>query len=292
MKTVRFPQDLQTTKEATVNGFKWQAQEKSQRASQYTEVAKYFRKKSSEIRFHDQFIQDHMLYLFAVGACALSQKSLKHLSSEAILSIFSELIDLRRLNEEDYLVELEGRYFLTCGDSLGGAMRNVVGQAAQCMLSEQLFRIAQETFGNARVWRNNSGKITSITWDNRTIVFDKKPKFIDKSVDFILLNGAYDDPRYAIENPDLFLLAGELKGGIDPAGADEHWKTARSALDRISVAFSQRELPVPVLVFVGAAIEASMANEIYDRIISTNFLAANLTKADQLGEVINYIVRL
>ncbi len=26
------------------------------------------------------------------------------------------------------------------------------------------------------------------------------------------------------------LMLGELKGGIDPAGADEHWKTANTVL--------------------------------------------------------------
>lgn len=36
-----------------------------------------------------------------------------------------------------------------------------------------------------------------------------------------------------------FLALGELKGGIDPAGADEHWKTARTAIMRISDAFKR-----------------------------------------------------
>ncbi|HAJ78349.1 MAG TPA: hypothetical protein DCO75_01135, partial [Fibrobacteres bacterium] len=33
----------------------------------------------------------------------------------------------------------------------------------------------------------------------------------------------------------------ELKGGIDPAGADEHWKTAKTAIDRIVSAFKKRK---------------------------------------------------
>jgi len=31
---------------------------------------------------------------------------------------------------------------------------------------------------------------------------------------------------------------GELKGGIDPAGADEHWKTANKALDKMRKPFT------------------------------------------------------
>ncbi|MDZ4383273.1 MAG: AvaI/BsoBI family type II restriction endonuclease [Thermodesulfovibrionia bacterium] len=44
----------------------------------------------------------------------------------------------------------------------------------------------------------------------------------------------------AIKNPSLYIALGELKGGIDPAGADEHWKTARTSLIRIQKAFSKK----------------------------------------------------
>jgi hypothetical protein len=34
------------------------------------------------------------------------------------------------------------------------------------------------------------------------------------------------------------IALGELKGGIDPGGADEHWKTAQAAFNRIRQAFT------------------------------------------------------
>ena len=37
-------------------------------------------------------------------------------------------------------------------------------------------------------------------------------------------------------------MFGELKGGIDPAGADEHWKTGNSALVRIRKAFEDYQV--------------------------------------------------
>ncbi|MFM6407785.1 MAG: AvaI/BsoBI family type II restriction endonuclease, partial [Microcystis sp.] len=62
--------------------------------------------------------------------------------------------------------------------------------------------------------------------------------------------------------PDLYIALGELKGGIDPAGADEHWKTARTALQRIDDAF-RKISKHPYTFFIGAAIETKMAREIY-----------------------------
>jgi type II restriction enzyme len=47
--------------------------------------------------------------------------------------------------------------------------------------------------------------------------------------------------REIIKIPSAYIALGELKGGIDPAGADEHWKTARTALNRIHEAFLNAE---------------------------------------------------
>jgi type II restriction enzyme len=69
----------------------------------------------------------------------------------------------------------------------------------------------------------------------------------------------------AHHKPEKYLALGELKGGIDPAGADEHWKTANSALGRIRKAFSDKNC-YPKTFFIGAAIENAMAKEIYQQL--------------------------
>src|SRR5208337_4865285 len=89
--------------------------------------------------------------------------------------------------------------------------------------------------------------------------------------------------REIIHTPTAYLALGELKGGIDPAGADEHWKTARTALDRIRAAFSVKKT-APKLFFVGAAIEVKMATEIWTMLESgTLDNAANLTNDNQIA---------
>ena len=93
-------------------------------------------------------------------------------------------------------------------------------------------------------------------------------------------------------NPALYIALGELKGGIDPAGADEHWKTARTSLSRIRDAFNGHELS-PHLFFVGGAIENSMAEEIWNQ-LEDNTLgnAANLTDANQVASLCRWLCNL
>lgn len=87
-------------------------------------------------------------------------------------------------------------------------------------------------------------------------------------------------------------MLGELKGGIDPAGADEHWKTANSALNRIRDAFSSNDLTIKTS-FIAAAIEKKMASEIFEQLqrgILSN--SANLTIHSQLVNFCNWLLTL
>jgi len=96
-----------------------------------------------------------------------------------------------------------------------------------------------------------------------------------------------------IENPNHYLACGELKSGIDPAGADEHWKTAKSALARIRDNFDSKKISPPYLFFIGAAIENSMAKEAVEMMgTGTLNLAVNLYKEDQLKQLIEELLNL
>ncbi|MFH1893464.1 MAG: AvaI/BsoBI family type II restriction endonuclease [Candidatus Zixiibacteriota bacterium] len=97
--------------------------------------------------------------------------------------------------------------------------------------------------------------------------------------------------RELLEDRDKYLACGELKGGIDPAGADEHWKTANSALGRIRQHFSGADRPA--LFFVGAAIETAMAEEIFAQISDGQLTcAANFTVPQQVLDLASFLVTL
>ena len=87
-------------------------------------------------------------------------------------------------------------------------------------------------------------------------------------------------------------MFGELKGGIDPAGADEHWKTGDTAIDRIRDAFTEKGFNV-MTSFVGAAIASSMADEIWKMLSSGTLTnAANLTSDEQFTDYCEWLVML
>lgn len=292
MKSIDKASDLVTTKEHTISGFSWQADQKLSRAAVFAHNADYFTSNLSNIRCVDDLRKDRKLLDFAIAACMLSKKSLNHLNLETQNELLLKLIDFRKLSDPSYVIELQRRYFLTCGDSLGGTMRNAVGQYAQEFLTKALLNRLDAVGIEPIIYLNNSDKVVSIHWDNRRIIFDKKPKFINKSVDILVVSGT-SAITGNLEDPKDYVCCGELKGGIDPAGADEHWKTAKTALERIHTAFSVHLDKVPKLVFIGAAIEKEMASEIF-QLLQSNWLdgAANINNPDQFSEVVDIILGL
>jgi nucleoside-diphosphate-sugar epimerase len=69
-------------------------------------------------------------------------------------------------------------------------------------------------------------------------------------------------PDLITETPDaVFPWAAELKGGADPAGSDEHWKTATQAFNRIIDAAEKTNRPVPKLSFMATILVDRVAQE-------------------------------
>ena len=134
--------------------------------------------------------------------------------------------------------------------------------------------------------------------NERTLIYNLTVPTVKKNVDFCLFNCSPDEIIFgrnrdsAHHKPEKYLALGELKGGIDPAGADEHWKTANSALNRIRTAFSNRNR-FPKTFFIGAAIETAMAREIYqqleDQILSNG---ANLTNEAQVVSLCAWLIKI
>jgi type II restriction enzyme len=116
---------------------------------------------------------------------------------------------------------------------------------------------------------------------------------VDKNIDICLFDRSYQDfPRSIFNDPARYICLGELKGGIDPAGADEHWKTARTSLSRIRDAFSAKGSS-PLTFFVGAAIEKKMAEEIWDQLTRDVLQnAANSTNTDQLASLCSWLCEI
>jgi hypothetical protein len=118
------------------------------------------------------------------------------------------------------------------------------------------------------------------------------------NIDICLLHSTPEQYRSKTKRPtvvrdaETYVALGELKGGIDPAGADEHWKTANAHLGRIRRSFGALGA-LPHLFFVGNAIEASMAGEIWNQLQSGELSnAANLTDNSQTMSLIAWLCKL
>ena len=173
-------------------------------------------------------------------------------------------------------------------------MRNLTGASATKQFTAALLQALHPREVQVQT-AQKSGKVQRIAWEQRLLMFDVTPKFINKNIDVILLEQRSTklDEKQLREMPDHYRACGELKGGIDPAGADEHWKTARSALDRIIESFDRVDAPHPQLFFAGAAIEVAMANEIFARLKDGRLsYAANLTVNEQVTDFANWLVTL
>ena len=314
-KLITKAEDLITSREETRASFIAMALEKNYIAVPYVEEAKTLKSLASKVKKPMKLLNVDDLRVGLLTASGLSEKALNYLTDDdrtiAIKGLIEEFLEPAG---EKFIDELVYRYLLTKGDTLGGKARNLAGSLGEKKFLRSLlsaFKLAGIEFqwldSETKKWipksKNVEGiekRIKAIHWTKkgkkRLLIMNINVPIVKKNIDLVILNGSIDDLKKGEESiiylNDKFLALGELKGGIDPAGADEHWKTANSALNRIRTSFQKKKLN-PHTFFIGAAIENSMATEIFDQ-INKGILgnAANLTHDDQLTETCNWIINL
>lgn len=311
---IKSAQSLVTTHEETRAGFLSIALEKNRIGDPYIQNAFAFKAMVAGTKKADDLLNVPNVRPFLVTAAGLSEKSLSYLTEADQTEAISELIEkFLKPAGEAYIDEAIFRYLLICGDTVGGMMRNKIGTLGQKKLIRVIYssmsvrglcidRLLTSTRRWARIDTTETGteeNVKALHWQNaaghRILVFNAKIPTVDKNVDICLFSGDtnnYDQGRIVRHNEHTIML-GELKGGYDPAGADEHWKTGNSALNRIRTSFSKAGFSQIKTSFVGAAIAYSMAEEIYNQLTDgTLSNAANLTKNDQLVEYCNWLIEL
>lgn len=303
-------EDLITSRDETRAGFIQFALEKNRRSTPYIEDAKAFKIYASKASSPDDLLNIEEIRRPLLTASGLSDKALNYFTDDDKIQAIKELIEnFLKPAGKNFVDEAVYRYLLIRGDSLGGSMRNVVGALAQQKLIRTLIsclnirNIAYNWIDNSdkKSWKNKpkddyqiENCLKAISWE-----YNNKPKILSfnmnlptvgNNVDICLFAAHHDEFSDILSHPKKSLLYGELKGGIDPAGADEHWKTGNTALERIRTAFKKINISIQT-AFIGAAIETKMAQEIFSQLQSgvlTN--AANLTKDAQLIEFCNWII--
>jgi len=303
--------DLITSHVETRSGFLELALEKNRQATPFITQARALKAVASPLVRPADLLTLTTIQAALVAAAGISDKAARHLDAttkeQAVQDFIINFLDTAGT---DWVDELIYRFLITRGDTVGGSMRNIGGAIAQRKLTRNI--IAALSLSNVFFeWRHAKTKkwlvgsfsdpdidlqANALNWTNaqgpRTLRYNYSPKIVGKNIDLCLLACTPQAFDTAVLNGSLYVALGELKGGIDPAGADEHWKTARTALLRIRDAFSKLNL-APASVFVGAAIVSSMADEIWTQLGNGTLTnAANLTDDSQLASVCRWIIDL
>ncbi len=307
---------LVTPYEETRAGFIALALEKNRKATPFVEEAKSLREIASQASGPDDLLSIGEIQPSILVAAGVSDKAAKHLTGDDKIKAVKGLIDdFLKPAGEDFVDELVYRFLLTKGDALGGILRNLGGALAERKFARAIISALGIESRNYVWLHSKSGKwikkelddadielhLRGLGWhtedEARTLLFNLKVPVVNKNVDLCLFDCDSESisghrKQSAIYRHELYIALGELKGGIDPAGADEHWKTANSALERIRTAFSRENLS-PKTFFVGAAIEKAMAEEIFNQLKSQTMTnAANLTSENQVTSLCRWLIHL
>jgi type II restriction enzyme len=305
--------ELVTSRQETRTGFIEFALEKNRRSKPFIDSAKAFRHFAGQVKVPADLLKIREIREPLLTASGLSDKSLKYFTDEDKVIAINELIkNFLEPAGDGFVDEAVYRYLLIKGDSLGGSMRNIIGALAQQKFIRLLLSVMNIQGINycwlscaSNRWSKNpdddyaiESDMKAIAWTNikgaRTFAFNLGVPVVGKNIDLCLFScdpKQFNNGKIA-DTPSAAIMLGELKGGIDPAGADEHWKTANTALDRIRSAFAGRT-PSLSTSFVGAAIENSMAEEIYAQLSSGELsFASNLTKTGQIYEYCAWLLAL
>lgn len=302
--------DLKTSYAAIRAGFVSLALEKNRRATPFVEEARSLKVAAGAAKTPNDLKEMKGIRLGLLTAAGVSDKAAKHLEEsdkdDAIAGLIANFLEPAG---EKFVEELVFRFLLTRGDTLGGSMRNVGGFMAQRKLTRSLIsclRIAGRPYSwlhsTTQVWAaapdDNADielYVRGLAWSTnrgpRTLIYNLTVPLVKNNIDLCLLNrDCQHVTKLDYDDPKAYLAFGELKGGIDPAGADEHWKTARTALDRIHKAFKKYAVAT---FFIGAAIETKMATEIWELLQNGTIAnAANLTNDDQIAAISSWLCEL
>lgn len=303
---------LLTTHEQTREGFIAFALEKNSRSTPYIEEAKTFRCLASKARSADDLPEMAEIRRPLLFASGLSDKTLRYLTEEDKTKAVRELVEnFLKPAGGKFVEEAVYRFLLFRGDSLGGKMRNIVGFLAQqklvrCFVSTLSVMGIPFRWYDGRAWIDDAyplpvrADVKAVLWNhargNRVLAFNLAVPTVGNNVDICLFAAGEETfaSKAATRNRDKSaIMFGELKGGIDPAGADEHWKTGNTALERIREAFGKVGRPDIKTVFAAAAIEDKMGREIY-RQLQADVLsfAANILVDAQLVSLCEWIIKL
>jgi hypothetical protein len=197
LSCVTKPEDLETTFQATKDGFLDVAIRRSYESNEYLNQSHAFHAellKSSQPS--DLLLKDDLLPSLC-DAAGISIKARKFFTKSDLFDLINRFFEeFIYPNQSRYIDDLKERQLLTFGDALGGRMRNIIGSIGNGKLVEKLvaslkMKSFKFNFQVNRIWNNENSYdqsynrlITAIQWVNklgpRTILFGKTSPVVKK----------------------------------------------------------------------------------------------------------------
>jgi hypothetical protein len=204
------------------------------------------------------------------------------------------------------------------GDSLGGVSRNEVGRIAMTQVVDPLIRYLIPQGRLSAITFSLKGRLVSPEDDEGSGASGEQRISTDPEADVEALLRRFEEFRVIYHRLDLsngsrllmnrqltweapdgtthrigpdlhsqvgtmdMCWAAELKGGADPAGSDEHWKTATQSFQRVLEAAQETKRPQPMLSFIATILVERVAREAQNWLNNGRLTSVyNLTKMHQ-----------
>lgn len=299
--------DLVTSKEDYKKGFLEIALIKSEHMRPYVAETRSLEALTAEIDLPEDLLIGGKFSNSLLTAYGMSTKALNYLklTQEDVQLLSKEFVENYLTDLREFRTEFSIRYTIIRGDTFGGKMKNLIGTLAKRKALHSIMASLNVLGIDFSVRIKESKKfvpfleyelvdgIDAIHWHkdeftSRILLFDKRSPIVKTNIDIILIESDRGSIKESLCDGEKYIACGELKGGIDPAGSDEHWKTANEALRRV------RKVKESInTFFIGAAIENRVADEIKQQLESGILTAAaNLNHDSQVADLCNWLVSL
>ena len=177
-------QDLVTEQSDTVKGFLEQSLHKITQAEPYVKRAILFSQALKSTKTDKDIFELTEYWDELVAACGYSDKSKSYFTRTDLKnSIQAVLINLLKVNPNGFKDELVYRYLITKGDTVGGIMRNLGGALAGRKVIQKISEALINKNITPALRHSKKNKVQGLSWNNRILLFDIKPKLINKNID-------------------------------------------------------------------------------------------------------------
>lgn len=162
-----------------------------------------------------------------------------------------------KILSNEMISDLVSGFSLAKGESLAGVMRNLIGNIGE----DKVHKVLIDHFDGKvvlSVKKSGRPKVIKFSFEETTFFahLNMKLPAAGKNLDMVITDSVSKPSKECV--PEAVM---EIKSGIDPAGEDEHWSTARSKLQQVKNKIGSVKCGFAAMV-VGAKTRTEVGEEV------------------------------